>query len=829
MEKKLFNFSEIVCNFEFEGAFIKAEPYGFGHINDTFVVWFTKKGNETHRYILQRINNNVFKCPEKLMSNIEGVTKFLKNKIIQVGGDPKRETLNLVQTTSGASYYKDELNNYWRAYLFVEGAKTYQLVEKPEHLYNAGKAFGNFQRLLSEYPASTLFETIPDFHNTAKRFETFKEAVEKDVMNRACGVSKEIEFVNKYAEEVKILVNLLERGVIPLRVTHNDTKFNNVMIDDVSGEGICVIDLDTVMPGLSLYDYGDSIRSATNTADEDEKDLSKVTMDISLFESFTSGFLKAVGDTLWESEIEYLPFSAKIMTLECGIRFLTDYLNGDTYFKIHREGHNLDRCRTQFKLVSDIEEKFEDMKKIVEKACLKKPKIKPTLDKEFQPAILEKRAFLKAVEESGNESQVAVAIEREGGLVSNYKTKVFSDNAGMDEENFFYIERLVKSMLWIYGGWKIIIGGSSKIGEYIKKAYSQEGIRKFDADFMGKVYEQDFVVEIVSYDQVPNTKNAAKPVGRHLDGNRIGLDLGGSDRKVSAVVNGEAIYSEEIIWHPKIQSDPDYHYKEIVEALRTAASKMPSVDAIGVSSAGIYIDNRVMVASLFLKVPEELFNNKVKDIIINAANELGNISLEVANDGDVTALAGAMELQEDNVLGIAMGTSEAGGYVDGKGNITGWLNELAFVPVDYNKKAMIDEWSGDFGCGVKYFSQDAVVKLAVKAGIQLDENLTLAEKLKAVQELHEKGNESAKAIFETIGCYLGYSIAYYSEFYEIKHILVLGRVTSGEGGNLILKMANNVLEEEFPELSKIIKIHLPDEESRRVGQSIAAASLPKIG
>ena len=283
------------------------------------------------------------------------------------------------------------------------------------------------------------------------------------------------------------------------------------------------------------------------------------------------------------------------------------------------------------------------------------------------------------------------------------------------------------------------------------------------------------------------------------------------------------------MWFPKTTSDPDYHYNGILEAMKTAASHMPRVDAIGVSSAGVYVDNRIMVASLFLKVSDEDFDKKVKNMYIDVAKEIGeNIPIEVANDGDVTALAGAMDLGDNAVLGVAMGTSEAGGYVDPDGNITGWLNELAFAPVDYSKDAMVDEWSGDYGCGVKYFSQDGVIKLAPFAGIELDEKLSPAEKLKVVQGLMEKGDERAAAIYDTIGAYFGYAIAFYAEFYDIKHVLIMGRVTSGEGGVIILDRANEVLKNEFPELAQKCKLHIPDESSRRVGQSIAAASLPEI-
>ncbi len=367
MSQQKYNIHSIIKAFNFKGTYIEAQLYGFGHINDTYAVHFANSDGSLHRYILQRINHNVFKQPEALMGNIEGITKYLRKAIIDASGNPARETLNLVPAYNGKSYYKDDDGNYWRAYIFIEGARTYQVVEKPEHFYKAGKAFGTFQKLLDSYPASTLSETIPNFHNTKKRFEAFVEAVEKDSTGRAKDVRPEIEFALARGAEMGTLVELLESGKLPLRVTHNDTKFNNVMIDDLTGDGICVIDLDTVMPGLSLYDFGDSIRFGANPAAEDEKDLEKVWMDMKLFEEFTRGFLEAAGDSLTEAELDYLPLSARVMTYECGIRFLTDHLNGDTYFKIHREGHNLDRARTQFKLVADMELKHGLMVQAVKK------------------------------------------------------------------------------------------------------------------------------------------------------------------------------------------------------------------------------------------------------------------------------------------------------------------------------------------------------------------------------------------------------------------------------------------------------------------------------
>ncbi|HBE77609.1 MAG TPA: transcriptional regulator [Firmicutes bacterium] len=456
------------------------------------------------------------------------------------------------------------------------------------------------------------------------------------------------------------------------------------------------------------------------------------------------------------------------------------------------------------------------------------PRLVPVLDRKFRPAILEYRAFLKAVADSNQAVPFRIALERSNGWISVYETSIFADNSELAESNYFYVERLVKTLLWQKGGWRIICGGSPKVGKYLQKIYAPGGLRDFDIRFMSRVYERPFVVEITDYDRVPAANETSQPIGRNLEGCRIGFDAGGSDRKVSAVIDGKAVYSEEVVWFPKVQTNPDYHYQEILTAIQKASAMMPRVDAIGVSAAGIYINNRVMAASLFMKVPEDMFEKKVKDIFLRIQKVMGEVPMEVVNDGDVTALAGAIDLNETRILGISMGTSEAGGYIDNQGNITGWLNELAFIPVDFNPEATIDEWSGDYGCGVKYFSQDAVIKLATVVGIDFMELLSPAEKLKLLQELLIDGDLRVKQIFETLGVYLGYGLAYYAEFYDIGHVLILGRVTSGEGGNLILKSANEVLTVEFPELAAKLTLHLPDESSRRVGQAIAAASLPNI-
>ena len=459
-------------------------------------------------------------------------------------------------------------------------------------------------------------------------------------------------------------------------------------------------------------------------------------------------------------------------------------------------------------------------------------KVNAPLDPGFMPMSVVYRDFEAAVKAAGGQ-KLTIGLERNDGLTSVYTVEVYPDGTGHDEENHEFVERIVKTLLWARGGYKVIIAGSKVIADKIKADYSEGGARDFDRVFMSEVYEAPFEVIHVPFEQAPVANETAAPVGRHLDGCRIGFDAGGSDRKVSSVVEGEATYSEEVVWFPKLQSDPQYHYDGIMDAMKTAASKMPRVDAIGVSTAGVVIGNRIMTSSLFLKVKNENpegFEKVAKNIYLDIAKTFGeNVPVEVANDGDVTALAGAMDLGDTNVLGVAMGTSEAGGYVDGNGNITGWLNELAFVPADYNKSAMVDEWSGDYGCGVKYFSQDAVIKLAPAAGITLDENASPAEKLKAVQKLMAQGDERAAKIYETIGAYFGYAVAYYALFYDIKHVLLMGRVSSGKGGEILFENAKRVLAEEFPLLAKKITIHLPDESSRRVGQSIAAASLPKIG
>ncbi|MHB9129846.1 MAG: ROK family protein [Armatimonadota bacterium] len=457
-----------------------------------------------------------------------------------------------------------------------------------------------------------------------------------------------------------------------------------------------------------------------------------------------------------------------------------------------------------------------------------KPCNVPPLDPGFQPLALANRAFWNDVAGSGHAVPLVIGVERADGTLSRYETQVFAPGTPGAERNLSYVERMVKTLLWARGGWKVYVGGPAEIGQYIKDAYAPNGSRAFDADIMGRVYEHEFTVVTCDVQDVPAANESAMAVGGHLDGCRIGFDAGASDRKVAAVIDGEAVYSEEVVWDPRPQTDPQFHFDEIMTAMRTAASHMPRVDAIGVSSAGIYINNRIMIASLFRGVPRDLFESRVKDLFLEIKKAWNDIPLEVVNDGDVTALAGAMSLEDTAVIGVAMGSSEAAGYVNPQGNITNWLNELAFVPIDASPAAPADEWSGDIGCGVQYLSQQAVGRLIAKAGIEVDEKLGLPERLKAVQKLFADGDERVRPIYETIGIYLGYALAHYADFYDFRHALILGRVTSGEGGNIILKRAAKVLASEFPQLAEKIAMHLPDESNRRVGQAIAAASLPAI-
>jgi predicted NBD/HSP70 family sugar kinase len=428
---------------------------------------------------------------------------------------------------------------------------------------------------------------------------------------------------------------------------------------------------------------------------------------------------------------------------------------------------------------------------------------------------------------AGEGVPLVIGLERKGGELSRFETRVFPEGHALFASNFAYVERLVKFLLWQRGGYRLYIGGPRAIGEAMRRCYSGEGERRFDQTFMGRqVYESPFEVIPCSPEDVPPACERDQALGRHWDGCRIGFDLGASDRKAAAVIDGVPVFNEEIIWEPAKHADPAYHYHEILSALRHAAAQLPRVDAIGGSSAGIYIENRPVVSSLFRGVPAER-SAEVRELFARIERDMG-APLEVINDGEVTALAGSMSLEENAVLGLALGSSEAAGYVNPAGHITGWLNELAFAPVDYSSSAPADPWSGDVGCGASYFSQQCVFRLAPRAGIAIPPELSDAEKLAFVQGKLEAGEEGALKIWQTMGVYLGYGIAAYADFYDFRHVLILGRCTSGRGGDLLLEGANAVLAAEFPRLHETISLHLPNEKTRRVGQAVAAASLPTL-
>ena len=445
----------------------------------------------------------------------------------------------------------------------------------------------------------------------------------------------------------------------------------------------------------------------------------------------------------------------------------------------------------------------------------------PELDPGFVPFGVWMNAYLE-----GAKQPVAIAVERDQGRVSVRRTCIHG-TPEMAQADYRYVERMVKFLLWSIGGFKVYICGCSPIAKELRQDYSLTGKRAFDFDFFHKLYEVDLQIIDLPLEACPAPNEISQPLGGHLDGCRIGFDAGGSDRKVSAVIDGECVYSEEVVWFPKLNPDPSYQYNEILTAFRTAASRMPRVDAIGVSSAGTFIGNAPMISSIFYKVPRNRWD-EVKTCFDRAAAEIGDVPIVVANDGDVSALAGAMGLNTGSIMGLAMGTSEAVGYVDAAKNVKGWISELAFAPVDLNEDAMQDEWSTDIGVGCKYFSQDAVIKLAPRAGIDLDPELSPAEKLKVVQALMARDDPRAARVFRDIGIYLAYTVVLYSHFYDIEHLMLMGRVMSGKGGDIILDTCTAVLKEEYPELARKCQVMLPDENTRRVGQSVAAASLPQL-
>ncbi len=365
MEHNSPDIAGIAEKFCFAGSLTAASPFGLGHINDTHLLTFRQADGAVRRYILQRINQFVFHHPQELMDNIERVTRHLHEKIAAAGGDPLRETLNLVPACDRRTYYCDPQGEYWRAFLFIEHARTYESAENPMHIYQAARAFGNFQRQLADFPAAQLHETIPFFHDTPRRFHAFQEAVRRDAFGRAAAVRDEIQFLEQREVQTRVLVDGIERGVLPLRVTHNDTKVNNVMIDDQSGQAVCILDLDTVMPGLALYDFGDAVRSGAALAAEDEPDSARAGISLEIFDHLAHGYLDVARSFLTPAELNHLAFSARLITLEQAIRFLGDYLNGDIYYKVHRSGHNLDRARTQIGMLRDMETRFDQMQAII--------------------------------------------------------------------------------------------------------------------------------------------------------------------------------------------------------------------------------------------------------------------------------------------------------------------------------------------------------------------------------------------------------------------------------------------------------------------------------
>ncbi|HUJ43451.1 MAG TPA: ROK family protein [Opitutaceae bacterium] len=458
------------------------------------------------------------------------------------------------------------------------------------------------------------------------------------------------------------------------------------------------------------------------------------------------------------------------------------------------------------------------------------PGLRPPLDPDFLPASLWNRAYRSLVAADCGARRFALALTHADGTTSLHQSCVLAANHRLAALNLRYAERLLKFLLWQKGACRVRVAGADELAAQLARIYSPAGERAFDHAFMGgKVYGRPFAVGAAGFAELPEASSpAGLSLGRHLDGRRIGFDLGGSDRKSAAVIDGRVVFADEVPWNPYFQADPAYHLEGIQDSLQRAAAHLPRVDAIGGSAAGIYVKNEVRVASLFRGVPADLFEKHVRRMFFTLQERWRGVPFEVANDGEVTALAGSMALGENAVLGISMGTSQAGGYVTPAGEITPWLNELAFAPVDYRLDAPRDEWSGDGGCGVQYFSQQSVARLATRAGFAFPESTPAAERLTEVQRAMGAGDARAGRIYDSIGIYLGYAVAHYAEFYALRHVLVLGRVMSGPGGERIIDRAAAVLRADFAELAGRIQLHLPDEKDKRHGQAIAAASLPAL-
>jgi predicted NBD/HSP70 family sugar kinase len=453
------------------------------------------------------------------------------------------------------------------------------------------------------------------------------------------------------------------------------------------------------------------------------------------------------------------------------------------------------------------------------------PSIPAVLDPLFRPAALNWRAFQQHARDSGRPAHARFALEQSDGVVSRFETDLLPEGDRDAGSNFGMLERLVKLALWARGGFRIHLEAPPGMAERLRAHFRDSPTGRFDSLIVGeRVY--DHPVEVVATHDLPPERSTTSALGGHLDGCRIGFDLGGSDRKVAAIIDGRVVWSEEIEWDPYHQPDPQYHWDGIMDSLNHAAAHLPRVDAIGGSAAGVYVDNRVRFASLFRGVAPDLFERRVKDMFLDLQRAWNGVPFVVVNDGDVTALLGSMSLHDGAVLGIALGTSTAGGYVAGDGRITPWLNEIAFTPVDYRRDAPRDEWSGDAGCCVQYLSQQAVGRLLGPAGIEVPSDMPLPAQLKQLQAMMLDGNRRADDVYRTLGAYLGYALAHLANVYDFRHALVLGRVTSGPGGAVMLGVARDVLRADFPEIADHVGLRMPGEKDKRHGQAIAAASLP---
>ena len=456
------------------------------------------------------------------------------------------------------------------------------------------------------------------------------------------------------------------------------------------------------------------------------------------------------------------------------------------------------------------------------------PRVAPPLDGRFRPPTAARRLAERLARESGGVT-ASLAVEQPGGSVLLRDVRVFPDGHPDAATGHWAAERLLKAMLWSHGGSRVWVDGPDDLVEAVRRHYATDPAGSFDARMMGQeVYGRPFEVLRARRADFPDSLESAVPIGRHLDGCRIGFDLGASDRKVAAVIDGRVVFSEEVRWDPAAHDDPQWHVDEIMASLRSAAAHLPRVDAIGGSAAGVYVDSEVRVASLFRGVPREQFERRVRGIFRELRDAWGGVPFVVVNDGEVTALAGAMLSGVGGLLGVAMGSSEAAGYVTLEGGLTSWLDELAFVPIDAAPGAPVDDWSGDRGCGVQYLSQQAVGRLLPLAGIEVDPFATLPEQLVALQQLALAGDERAVRVYETVGVYLGYALLEYRELYDYRHVLLLGRVMTGSGGELIRDRAREVLRVEDPAAAETITFHEVSERDKRHGQAVAAASLPAL-